>query len=120
MRNSAPTGSRGSVGFSGFTVCTKNLQRFVAAGYSSASPADGDHQSRTFSVKKARCGAVETGKALVRLRANPLDNSNAQQIAAVVLNRRYFSRKELHALLDGVKSSRSSSVDLPRKQHATP
>src|SRR6202008_608007 len=73
MRNSAPTGSRGSVGFPGFTVCTKNLQRFVAAGYS-ASPAYGDHQSRTFSVKKARCGAVETGKALVRLRANPLDN----------------------------------------------
>jgi hypothetical protein len=42
----------------------------------------------------------------VLLRANLLHNiSNTQQIAAVVLNGRYFSPKELDALLDGVKAA---------------
>ena len=61
-----------------------------------------------FFGEEVRFGTVETGKAadLVLLRANPLaDISNTQQIAAVVLDGRYLSRKELDALLDGVKAA---------------
>jgi hypothetical protein len=61
-----------------------------------------------FFGEKARSGAVETGKTadLVLLRAKPLDNSNnTQQITAIVLEGRYFSRKDLDALLNGVKAA---------------
>jgi imidazolonepropionase-like amidohydrolase len=85
------------------------LQRFVAAGVTplQALQTATSNPARFFGEEE-RFGAVETGKAadLVLLRANPLaDIANTQQIAAVVLNGRYFSRKELDALLDGVKAA---------------
>jgi hypothetical protein len=52
---------------------------------------------------------VEAGGAadLVLLRANPLkDIRNTQKIAAVVLNGRYFSRRELNGMLAAVEKRR--------------
>jgi imidazolonepropionase-like amidohydrolase len=94
--------------FPGFSL-HEELQRFVAAGFTplQALQTATSNPARFFGEEE-RFGAVETGKAadLVLLRANPLaDIANTQQIAAVVLNGRYFSRKELDALLDGVKAA---------------
>jgi hypothetical protein len=42
----------------------------------------------------------------VLLNANPLDDiSNAQKIAAVITNGRYFSRKDLDKMLMGVEAA---------------
>jgi imidazolonepropionase-like amidohydrolase len=94
--------------FPGFSL-HEELQRFVAAGFSplQALQTATINPARFFG-EEARFGTVETGKAadLVLLGANPLsDITNTQQIAAVVLNGRYFSRRELDALLDGVKAA---------------
>jgi imidazolonepropionase-like amidohydrolase len=53
-------------------------------------------------------GTVETGRRadLVLLNANPLaDIANTQQIAAVIVNGRYLSSKELQKLLDRVEAA---------------
>jgi len=97
--------------FPGFSL-HEELQRFVAAGFTplQALQTATVNPARFFG-EEAHFGAVEAGKAadLVLLRANPLDNiSNTQQIAAVVLNGRYFSRGELDALLDRVKAAASN------------
>jgi len=94
--------------FPGFSL-HEELQRFVAAGFTplQALQTATINPARFFG-EEARFGTLETGKTadLVLLRANPLsDITHTRQIAAVVLNGRYFSRKELDALLDGVKAA---------------
>jgi len=94
--------------FPGFSL-HEELQRFGAAGFTplQALQTATINPARFFG-EEVRFGTVETGKAadLVLLRANPLsDITNTRQIAAVVLNGRYLSRKELDALLDGVKAA---------------
>ena len=94
--------------FPGFSL-HEELQRFVAAGFTPLQALQtATINPALFFGEAARFGTVETGKAadLVLLRANPLaDITNTQKIATVVLNGRYLSRKELDALLDGVKAA---------------
>jgi imidazolonepropionase-like amidohydrolase len=96
--------------FPGFSL-HEELERFVAAGFSAL------EALQTATVNPARfwgegqrSGTVEAGGAadLVLLRANPLkDIRNTQKIAAVVLNGRYFSRRELNGMLAAVEKTAS-------------
>jgi hypothetical protein len=50
----------------------------------------------------------------VLLDANPLEKiENTQKIAAVILNGRYFSRKDIQKILQGVEESAKKEVPKP-------
>ncbi|HEY1433733.1 MAG TPA: amidohydrolase family protein [Thermoanaerobaculia bacterium] len=84
------------------------LERFVAAGFSSAKAL----QTATINPAKfmgrlSDFGTVEKGKVadLVLLDANPLDDiRNTRRIAAVVANGRYLSRADLDRILADVEA----------------
>lgn len=94
--------------FPGFSL-HEELQRFVAAGFTPA------EALQTATVNPARflgieeeTGTVEQGKRadLVLLSGNPLqDISNTQKIAAVIVNGRYYSSKDLEKMLAGVEAA---------------
>jgi imidazolonepropionase-like amidohydrolase len=94
--------------FPGFSL-HEELQRFVAAGFTPL------EALQTATLNPARflgvedqLGTVEKGKLadLVLLSANPLDDiANTQKIAAVVVNGRYFSGKDLEKMLAGVEAA---------------
>jgi len=94
--------------FPGFSL-HEELQRFVAAGFT---PLDA-LQTATLNPAKFlgmedRLGTVDKGKLadLVLLDANPLDDiRNTQKIAAVIVNGRYLSRKDLDTMLAGVEAA---------------
>jgi len=94
--------------FPGFSL-HEELQRFVAAGFTPMEAL----QTATLNPAKFlgmedRLGTVEKGKLadLVLLDANPLDDiRNTQKIAAVVVNGRYLSRKDLDKMLAGVEEA---------------
>jgi imidazolonepropionase-like amidohydrolase len=94
--------------FPGFSL-HEELRRFVAAGFTplealqtaTLNPAE-------FFGMQEQLGTVEKGKKadLVMLEANPLhDISNTQRIAAVLLNGRYYSSKDLQKMLAGVETA---------------
>jgi len=94
--------------FPGFSL-HEELQRFVAAGFSpfQALQTATINPARFFGVED-RFGTVEAGKFadLVLLRANPLEDiRHTQEIAGVVVNGRYFSRKRLDAMLATVEAA---------------
>jgi len=88
--------------FPGFSL-HEELQRFVAAGLTplEALQTATLNPAHFFGIED-RFGTVETGKIadLVLLKANPLEDiANTQKIAAVILNGRYFSAKDLEKCL---------------------
>jgi imidazolonepropionase-like amidohydrolase len=94
--------------FPGFSL-HEELQRFVAAGFSPLEALQtATVNAAEFFGAEEQLGAVEAGKFadLVLLRANPLEDiRHTQEIAGVVVNGRYFSRKELDAMLTGVEAT---------------
>jgi imidazolonepropionase-like amidohydrolase len=94
--------------FPGFSL-HEELQRFVVAGFTplEALQAATLSPARFFAMDD-QLGTVEKGKLadLVLLSANPLDDiTNTQKIAAVILNGRYFSSKDLDKMLVGVEAA---------------
>jgi imidazolonepropionase-like amidohydrolase len=94
--------------FPGFSL-HEELQRFVAAGFTplEALQTATLNPARFFGMEE-QLGTVEKGKLadLVLLSANPLDDiANTQKIAAVVVNGRYFSGKDLDKMLVGVEAA---------------
>jgi imidazolonepropionase-like amidohydrolase len=94
--------------FPGFSL-HEELQRFVAAGFTPLEVLQTAtlNPARFFGIED-RFGTAETGKVadLVLLKANPLEDiANTQKIAAVILNGRYFSAKDLEKMLAGVKAA---------------
>lgn len=94
--------------FPGFSL-HEELQRLVEAKFTplEALQAATLNPARFFGIED-HSGTVETGRRadLVLLNANPLaDIANTQQIAAVIVNGRYLSSKELQKLLDGVEAA---------------
>jgi imidazolonepropionase-like amidohydrolase len=94
--------------FPGFSL-HEELQRFVAAGFTplEALQTATLNPARFFGMEE-QLGNVEKGKLadLVLLSANPLaDIANTQKIAAVVVNGRYFSGKDLDKMLAGVEAA---------------
>ena len=94
--------------FPGFSL-HEELQRFVAAGFTplEALQTATLNPARFFGMED-QLGTVEKGKLadLVLLNANPLEDiANTQKIAAVIVNGRYLSSKELQKLLDGVEAA---------------
>ena len=94
--------------FPGFSL-HEELQRFIAAGFTplEALQTATLNPARFFGIED-RFGTVETGKIadLVLLKANPLDDiANTQKIAAVILDGRYFSAKDLEKMLAGVEAA---------------
>lgn len=94
--------------FPGFSL-HEELQRFVAAGFTplEALQTATLNPARFFGVED-RFGTVETDKVadLVLVKANPLDDiANTQKIAAVILNGRYFSSKDLEKMFAGVEAA---------------
>jgi|HubBroStandDraft_6_1064221.scaffolds.fasta_scaffold00299_8 imidazolonepropionase-like amidohydrolase len=102
--------------FPGFSL-HEELQRFVAAGFTPLEAL----QTATLNPAKFmhmedNLGAIEQGKFadLVLLDANPLEKiENTQKIAAVILNGRYFSRKDIQKILQGVEESAKKEVPKP-------
>jgi imidazolonepropionase-like amidohydrolase len=96
--------------FPGFSL-HEELQRFVAAGFTPLEAL----QTATLNPAKFlgmedRLGTIDKGKLadLVLLDANPLDDiRNTQKIAAVIVNGRYLSRKDLDTMLAGVETAAS-------------
>jgi imidazolonepropionase-like amidohydrolase len=94
--------------FPGFSL-HEELQRFAAAGFTplEALQTATLNPALFFGIDD-KLGTVEKGKLadLVLLNANPLDDiPNAQKIAAVITNGRYFSRKDLDKMLMGVEAA---------------
>jgi imidazolonepropionase-like amidohydrolase len=102
--------------FPGFSL-HEELQRFVAAGFTPLEAL----QTATLNPAKFmhmedNLGAIEQGKFadLVLLDENPLDKiENTQKIAAVILNGRYLSRKDLQKILQGVEDSAKKEAPKP-------
>ena len=102
--------------FPGFSL-HEELQRFVAAGFTPLEAL----QTATLNPAKFmhmedKLGAIEQGKFadLVLLDENPLEKiENTQKIAAVILNGRYFSRKDIQKILQGVEESAKKEVPKP-------
>jgi imidazolonepropionase-like amidohydrolase len=94
--------------FPGFSL-HEELQRFVAAGFTplEALQTATINPAKFFGTEE-QMGTVERGKLadLVLLDANPLDDiGNTQKIAGVIVNGRYFSRKDLDKMLAGVEKA---------------
>jgi imidazolonepropionase-like amidohydrolase len=94
--------------FPGFSL-HEELQRFVAAGFTPVEALQTAtlNPARFFGMED-QLGIVEKGKLadLVLLKANPLDDiANTQKIAAVIVNGRYFSSKDLEKMLAGIEAS---------------
>ena len=94
--------------FPGFSL-HEELQRLVAAGFTplEALQTATLNPARFFGIED-QLGAVEKGKLadLVLLNANPLDDiANTQKIAAVIVNGRYFSGKDLQKMLAAVEAA---------------
>jgi len=94
--------------FPGFSL-HEELQRFVAAGFTPVEALQTAtlNPARFFGMED-QLGSVEKGKLadLVLLKANPLDDiANTQKIAAVIVNGRYFSSKDLEKMLAGIEAS---------------
>jgi len=92
--------------FPGFSL-HEELQRFVAAGFTplEALQTATLNPARFFGIEE-RSGTIEKGKLadLVLLSANPLEDvANTQKIAAVIVNGRYYSSKDLEKILAGVE-----------------
>lgn len=87
----------------------RELERFVAAGFTPLEALQtATINPARFLGKVADLGTVEKGKIadLVLLDANPLDDiRNTQTIAAVVLNGRYLSRRDLDRILRDIERS---------------
>jgi imidazolonepropionase-like amidohydrolase len=102
--------------FPGFSL-HEELQRFVAAGFTPLEAL----QTATLNPAKFmhmedKLGAIEQGKFadLVLLDENPLAKiENTQKIAAVILNGRYFSRKDIQKILLGVEESAKKETPKP-------
>jgi imidazolonepropionase-like amidohydrolase len=102
--------------FPGFSL-HEELQRFVAAGFTPLEAL----QTATWNPAKFmhmedNLGAIEQGKYadLVLLDENPLERiENTQKIAAVILNGRYLSRKDLQKILQGVEDSAKKETAKP-------
>jgi imidazolonepropionase-like amidohydrolase len=88
--------------FPGFSL-HEELQRFVAAGFTPMEALQtAPLNPAKFLGMEDRLGTIEKGKLadLVLLDANPLEDiRNTQKIAAVVVNGRYLSRKDLDKML---------------------
>jgi imidazolonepropionase-like amidohydrolase len=94
--------------FPGFSL-HEELQRFVAAGFTplEALQTATRNPARFFGMEE-QLGTVEAGKLadLVLLSANPLDDiANAQRIAGVFVNGRYFDHAKIEKMLAGVESA---------------
>jgi imidazolonepropionase-like amidohydrolase len=102
--------------FPGFSL-HEELQRFVAAGFTPLEAL----QTATLNPAKFmhmedNLGAIEQGKYadLVLLDENPLEKiENTQKIAAVILNGRYLSRKDLQKILQAVEESAKKETPKP-------
>jgi imidazolonepropionase-like amidohydrolase len=102
--------------FPGFSL-HEELQRFVAAGFTPLEAL----QTATLNPAKFmhmedKLGTIEQGKYadLVLLDENPLAKiENTQKIAAVILNGRYFSRKDIQKILQGVEESAKKETPKP-------
>jgi imidazolonepropionase-like amidohydrolase len=94
--------------FPGFSL-HEELQRFVAAGFTPLEALQtATLNPARFFGREDELGTVEKGKLadLVLLNANPLtDIANTQKIAAVIVNGRYFSAKDLEKMLAGVEAA---------------
>ena len=94
--------------FPGYSL-HEELQRFVAAGFTPLEAL----QTATLNAARflgvdQQLGTIEKGKLadLVLLNANPLEDiSNTQKIAAVIVNGRYYSGKDLEKMLAGVAAA---------------
>lgn len=94
--------------FPGFSL-HEELQRFVAAGFTplEALQTATLNPARFFGIED-NLGTIEKGKLadLVLLGANPLqDIANTQKIAAVMVNGRFYSGKDLDKMLAGVENA---------------
>ncbi|HWZ98731.1 MAG TPA: amidohydrolase family protein [Candidatus Dormibacteraeota bacterium] len=103
--------------FPGFSL-HEELQRFVAAGFTplEALQTATLNPAQFFGVEE-KLGTVEKGKLadLVLLKANPLEDiANTQKIAAVVVNGRYFSAKDLEKMLAQVETAASRQPQATR------
>jgi imidazolonepropionase-like amidohydrolase len=94
--------------FPGFSL-HEELERFGAAGFTPMEALQtATLNPAKFLGRENDLGSIEKGKLadLVLLDANPLDDiRNAQKIAGVVVNGRYFSRRELDRMLAGVEEA---------------
>jgi imidazolonepropionase-like amidohydrolase len=103
--------------FPGFSL-HEELQRFVAAGFTplEALQTATLNPARFFGMED-QLGTVAMGKMadLVLLDANPLVNiANTQQIEAVVVNGKYFSRNDLQKILQKVEDSAKKDPPKPK------
>jgi imidazolonepropionase-like amidohydrolase len=94
--------------FPGFSL-HEELQRFVAAGFTplEALQTATLNPARFFGMEE-QFGTVEKNKLadLLLLNANPLEDiANTQKIAAVIVNGRYFSGKDLEKMLAAVEAA---------------
>ena len=94
--------------FPGFSL-HEELQRFVAAGFTPMEALQtATLNPAKFLGRENDLGSIEKGKLadLVLLDANPLDDiRNTQKIAGVVVNGRYFSRRDMDKMLAGVEEA---------------
>jgi imidazolonepropionase-like amidohydrolase len=95
----------------------EELQRFVAAGFTplEALQTATLNPARFFGIED-QLGTVAMGKMadLVLLDGNPLvDIANTQKIAAVIVNGRYFSRRDLQTMLQKVEESAKKEPPKP-------
>jgi len=109
--------------FPGFSL-HEELERFVAAGFSplEALQTATVNPARFFG-EEAQFGAVEPGKVadLLLLRANPLDDiRNTQNIEAVVLLGRLFTRADLDRMLALLEANRRHQPTQPGISRTTP
>jgi len=94
--------------FPGFSL-HEELQRFVAAGFTplEALQTATLNPARFFGMED-QLGTVQKGKLadLVLLSGNPLEDiANTQKIAGVIVDGRYFSRRELDSMLTRVEAA---------------
>jgi imidazolonepropionase-like amidohydrolase len=94
--------------FPGFSL-HEELQCLVSAGFTPLEALQtATLNPARFFLMEDQFGTIEKGKLadLVFLDGNPLDDiRNAQKVAAVILNGRYFSQQDLHKILQHVEES---------------
>jgi len=95
----------------------EELQRFVTAGFTPLEALQTATLSPArFFATEDRLGTVAMGKVadLVLPDANPQEDiANTQEIAAVVVNGKYFSRNELQKMLQKVEESAKKEPPMP-------